>query len=271
MAKIRFKRSNVHDKKMKKIIMRLDYAGILEVKDLIKVFDNRFPKSFKNRKLILNKEVNVTLRKKDLEEIGKTLALPANIIEKSTVTRYTELNKEVACNVTLDISQYYICMVIECNEDYDGLDKYTEVFKGATKTFKDKVPYFQPKRFGLRKFREENDQSIERVRKPFENYVFPIKHYPNANCNLLKSEYTDCIIFNDMDSLKFNIHSLLKESTDENKRKIFVSVLDLDAYYDNEEILSGDLNKLIDRANEQEFEIYKYCMTEEYLASISDE
>lgn len=269
MSKERFTRTNVHDTKMKKIILRLDYAGVMNTNDLVKAFDSKFPKYFKVRNLILNREVNVTLHKSDLEEVGKTLSLPTNIIEKSPVTRYIDFRqKEVACNVVLDIGQYYMCMVITCHDNYDGLDNYIEVFKGAVSVFKSKIDYFQPKRLGLRKFREEANSAIEEVKKPFESFICPINPYGINNFTTLNSEYIDSIMSEDK-KLKFNIHSRIKLSKDEDKRDIYVSLLDLDAYCDNEELLSGDINALLTEANQKEFDIYKSCMKETYLTSIS--
>ena len=73
------------------MILRLDYAGVTDLNKLVDVFDKKFPKAFKERNLVINREINVTLHKKDLEEIGKTLSLPVSIIEKSQVIRYAQL------------------------------------------------------------------------------------------------------------------------------------------------------------------------------------
>ena len=267
MAKDRFLRRNVHDHFLKKVILRLDYAGVTDLNKLVDVFDKKFPKAFKERNLVINREINVTLHKKDLEEIGKTLSLPVSIIEKSQVIRYAQLKKPVNCNVTLDICQYYLCMVIESNSNYDGLDNYTEYFKGAISVFKEKIPYFRPKRLGLRKFRQEQKETIEQAKRAFEDFMFPSKPY-GLEYSPLRLEYIDCMLTNE--NIKFNIHSMLRKVKDEENHDRFESLLDLDAYYDREDILAGDINALLEKANQKEFEVYKNCLTEDYLSSICE-
>ena len=209
----------------------------------------------------------MSLTKKDLEEIGKTLSLPVSIIEKSQVIRYAQLKKPVNCNVTLDICQYYLCMVIESNSNYDGLDNYTEYFKGAISVFKEKIPYFRPKRLGLRKFRQEQKETLEQAKRSFEDFMFPSKPY-GLEYSPLRLEYIDCMLTNE--NIKFNIHSMLRKVKDEENHDRFESLLDLDAYYDREDILAGDINALLEKANQKEFEVYKNCLTEDYLSSICE-
>lgn len=265
----KFERTHVHDVMVKRIILRLDFAGVIDSNELVKVFDKNFPKSFKRRNLIINNELNVTLHQSDLDEIGKTLSIPVSVIQKSHVTRYIGLTKKVACDVTLDISQYYLCMLIECNNNYDGLDNYTEVFKGAITLFREKIQYFRPRRLGLRKIREQHATTKEDAKSPFEPFVFPENSFAINNYQLTKSEFIDCIMSND-ERLKFNIHRRLEKMQSEDKNTIYVSLLDLDTYCDDEVELSKDLNELLRNANEKEFRMYESCMTRKYLESISN-
>lgn len=46
MAKDRFLRRNVHDHFLKKVILRLDYAGVTDLNKLVDVFDKKISKSF---------------------------------------------------------------------------------------------------------------------------------------------------------------------------------------------------------------------------------
>ena len=51
--------------------------------------------------------------------------MPISVIEKEKIVRYRGLNN-VPGDVTLDISQFYICMTIKYNENYDGFNNYVE-------------------------------------------------------------------------------------------------------------------------------------------------
>ena len=125
-----FTRNNIRDKFMNLVIMRLDFAGITDSKELIKIFDSKFPRTFKKRQEVYNRELNVTFRDSDLREISDSLSLPASVIQKEKLIRYSDMSG-TGCDVTLDISQYFLCMTIKCKNNYDGLDKYIEVFKGT--------------------------------------------------------------------------------------------------------------------------------------------
>ena len=43
MAKDRFSRENTHDTNLKTVIIRLDYSGVSDINDLVKLFDKKFP------------------------------------------------------------------------------------------------------------------------------------------------------------------------------------------------------------------------------------
>lgn len=51
-----FQRDRLHDTCMKTVIVRLDYAGVIDITDLNKLFEKRFPKAFKERHEIHNNE-----------------------------------------------------------------------------------------------------------------------------------------------------------------------------------------------------------------------
>lgn len=262
MSKDRFIRERIHDTNMKMIIIRLDYSGVTNGGDLVSLFDKRFPSSFKKREERFNRDINISFRQEDLEVISKTLSLPVSVIEKEKTMRYVGM-KNVACNAILDISQYYLCMTIECENNYDGLDKYVECFKGAITVFKDKIDYFCPRRLGLRKVRVEHKTTLKEFDEVFEDFVYIVPDYGMNKVKVRGTEYIDVIELED--KLRFNIRGKI-DSTD--KPEGYLSSLDIDAYYNGEFLASADINSLLTRANLQEFEIYKACMKEKYLESI---
>lgn len=269
MAKSEFTRSRIHDHYMKRIIIRLDYSGVRDGAKLVDLFDRKFPKAFRESKDIFNNEFSIQLRNDELKDISESIQVPINVIQKEKIVRYSGM-KNVACDVILDISQYYLCMTIQCNGNYDGLDKYIECFKGAITVFSDSIPYFQPKRLGLRKIRVEDKSTIQEFADTFEPFVFNIPGYAINNSVNLKSEYVDYIQQPSNNNIKFNIRRVigLNNKSDNNNELVstYVATLDIDAYYKDTEL--RNINELLNQANVLEFEVYKSCMKESYLRSI---
>ena len=266
MSKERFTRARIHDTKMKRVIIRVDYSGVSDSAELVKLFDKRFPKWFRERHEHHNREFNIQLRKEDIQTISETLSLPVTVIEHETIMRYRGM-KNVNCDVTLYISKYYLCMTLKCENNYDGLDKYIECFKGAITTFKDEIPYFCPRRLGLRKVRVEDKTTFEAFNEVFEEHVYAIPDYGLNASSFLRTEYVDSFELSNPRNLRFNVRGLMERSTKDDS-DLFTASLDIDAYYAGDFLAKADINNLINTANIQEFEVYKYCMKEDYLQSI---
>ena len=265
MAKDSITRAEVHDKHMKEVIIRLDYAGVSDVSELVKIFDKTFPKTFKNRSDVYNTEYKMTLSQDVIKDISDTVHIPVNVLQKEKIVRYTGM-RNVHCNVILDISQYYLCMTIECDENYDGLDKYVECFKGSITAFSSRQDYFQPKRLGLRKIRVESKKTIQDFNKIFESFVLNIPNYSICQKDNLKSTYIDVIEDKTNKGLKFNIcrsvgrYDAKQGGVDMTEYR---AVLDIDADYKDEKL--DRISDLLTQANLKEFEVYKSCMKEEFL------
>ena len=269
MAKEQFLRHRIHDEYMKQIIIRLDYVGVRGGAELVRLFDKRFPKAFKQSQDVYNSEYSISLRHDEIKDISDSSQVPINMIQKEKITRYKGMNN-VACNVSLDISQYYLCMIIECDSNYDGLDKYIECFKGAITIFSENIPYFQPKRLGLRKIRVESKPAIADFNNVFENFVFNIPNYSFISSVNLKSEYFDFIEYPQHNNLRINIHRTIERHNTQNAagslKTEYRASLDIDVYYKDEKL--SRINELLTQANSVEFDVYKSCMNEEYLKSI---
>lgn len=268
MAKERFLRENTHDTNIKTVIIRLDYSGVADLNDLVKLFDKKFPDEFKERHEHHNREFNIQLRKEDIETISETLSLPVSVIERETIMRYHGM-KRGNCDVFMDISKYYLCMTLKSEGNYDGIDKYLASFKGAITVFKDKIPYFRPRRLGLRKVRVESKPSLIDFENIFENQLFRNHIFGYDAPALLRKESIDSFVVPKLDNLRFNVRALMNHGKNAEGNLLYTSTLDIDAYYINKSLDDADINRLITTANKQEFEVYKNCMKETYLESIS--
>lgn len=267
MAKDRFSRERTHDTNIKTVIIRLDYSGVADLFDLVKLFDKKFPSEFRERSEHHNREYNLKLQKEDIETISKTLSLPVSVIQCETIMRYHGM-RHGNCDVFMDISKYYLCMTLNCESNYDGIDNYLSSFKGAITLFKEKIPYFRPRRLGLRKVRVESKPSLDDFKNIFEDQLFRNHIFGYDAPALLRKESIDCFEVTQFDNLRFNVRGLMNQGKSPEGNFLYTSTLDIDAYYTDKSLSNIDINRLISTANLQEFEVYKSCMKESYLESI---
>lgn len=267
MAKDDIYRENVHDRKLKHVILRLDFAGVSDSQSLVKLFEDRFPREYRSKVEIHNRQFNISFREEDLKEISDTLSLPVSVIKNEKVVAY-QGKRNVVCDATMEISQYYLGLTVKCNENYDGLDSYVGSFKGAISVFKNKIPYFAPKRLGIRKVRIEERPNISDFSEVFEDFVFDNPSFDVPNHELLKNVNVSFIELPDADHLRMNIRREMGKGVDRNGVPQYRAILDLDAYYSEEALINGNINSMIRDANLQEFIVYRSCMKESYLRSI---
>ena len=267
MSRDRFFREHIHDTNIKTVIIRLDYSGVADLNDLVKLFDKKFPNEFKERHEHHNREFNIKLRKEDIEIISKTLSLPVSVIERETIMRYQGL-KRGNCDVSMDISKYYLCMTLNIDNNYDGIDNYLSSFKGAITVFKEKILYFRPRRLGLRKVRVESKPSLNDFKGIFVDELFRNHIFGYDSPALLKKESLDCFELPQFNNLRFTVRGQMIHGATQDGTIQYTSTLDIDAYFTDKSLDNVDINRLITTANLQEFEVYKNCMTESYLESI---
>ena len=236
-----------------------------DVNELIKAFEKK-GKIFKMKTVMENRGINVSFREADFESISESLSIPVESIKHERFIRYEGLDN-CRCDVTFDISQFYLCLTIKCKNNYDGLTNYVAPFKGAIKLFLEKIQYFEPKRLGIRKVRVETKANIRGVSEIFEPFVFSLPLYGIPSPLIRKSENFD-VMEESSSALHFNIHRAIEYVTDKDNNEKYSTILDIDAYYHEDALHKGKINDMITYANLREFEIYKECMTESYLNSI---
>lgn len=267
MEKKDIQRENVHDMHMKSVILRLDYTGVANINTLIDAFDAKYKTEFPSRQSVSTREVSVALRKEDLNAISKAVMVPVNIIEKERIWQYKGL-QGVNGIVTLCISQYYTYMSIEYKDNYDGLSSYLSYFIGAITTFKEKEQYLCPQRFGIRKCRVQDFEidQIGDMDKTFESFVFNDPNLPIGKIGRIPRQYRTCLCDDSKNNIKVIVQRQVGYMENEHRKEICHTSLDIDVYYDNQEYLNcNPPENIIKVVNDMEFDVYKMCMTKEYL------
>lgn len=269
MAKEDIKRSDIKDRFLKKIVVRLDFVGVTDVTRLTRLFDDKFPKKFTWREEYYNN--NIGIREEDLKQVSETLSIPVKVLEKVKVFRYKEL-RQATEKADLDISQFFISLTINCDENYDGIDKYLEYFKGAITVFSNKLQYFSPRRLGLRKIRIQNFSQIQDSESVFESFVFKTPNYNITQPKIRKTTYYDYLESSkEGQTMYHNIRREINRGINQEGNQQYKLILDIDTYItDQEGLTPSNAGNLIVKANDREFNIYKSCMNLDYLENIGE-
>lgn len=264
MSKDLIRRDQVHDTHMKYVIIRLDYSGVQDSVELIRAFERRFLSDYRYKQEGEMRKVSVTYSEEDLQNISRAVKASVKEIETEKIVRYVEL-RNVKGAVSLDISKFYLCMTIGYDENYEGLGRYLDSFKGAITTFKDKFGYFSPKRLGIRKCRVQEFTSVADMNSVFEPFVYNDGNLPIGNLGDSPRMYRASLQDSGEMAIKVNIIRNMRPLYVPEGKKLFTS-LDIDAYVDNQALLAKrNINRIIDEVNEFEFKVYKMCMREDAL------
>ena len=262
-----YTRNNVHDKKMRLVIVRLDYICDCTFNKLKSLFEAAFKKIFLEApKVYENHNIQINLSDKDFVSISRNLNIPIDEIKELQYVRYSGF-KNGNCFAILDISECYMCLTIKCENNYDGLTDYVEPIKGAFTILQNKGINLTLKRLGIRKIRIEDFDLLNDIKEVFEPFVYNIPSFGTLNNVNLKSEYVD-VFMDPTNRLRTNVRRILERVVGSNKSESFSVTLDIDAYFHLNEKEKINLRNLLDCVNQKEFEIYKECMTYKYLRSI---
>lgn len=254
-------RNKVHDTHLRSIILRLDFQGVSDYRTLVNLFDKSYPKKFKSRAERYHQQVDFSLREEDIKQISEVLSIPVRVLERQSFLHYEDM-VDVKCKTMLDISQFYICMTIVADKNYEGFDKYSDCFKGAISLFKSKVSYFQPVRLGLRKTRVEFFDDMTNVNQRFASFVFPNNHFGLDQTVRERKEYRDYLTYSEEYPAMFNILRKLEPAQKQGESKFgLLSTLDIDTYFQDSAFLQKrDITTLINDLNEKEYEAYFSCL-----------
>lgn len=263
-------RDDLKDNIMKMIIFRLDYQGMIDSTDFVKIFKDYFSKHF--TEYSKNVQSSIDLGITNLEDISNTLSIPISEIQRQDVHRFTG-NKFGKDKLILDISVYNSVLQIECM-DYINLNPYIEFINQYISLLLDKNEYLSLKRFGLRKIGSNIYFDFHEIHKDFEVNIFKFEEQIDGNFKLFRNRIEEVLLQEEIE-LKVNFVRYLdtgfyfNPETSEEK-KAYQVTLDLDAYLDEASLLKNNyqasLTKLIPEINNKYlFDLFKLSVTEYFL------
>ena len=167
----------------------------------------------------------------------------------------------------MDISPTFICITIQCNENYKIIDPYLDFITNVVVTLWEYDSYVTLERLAIRKIDGNDYDNIKEVYNTFEEIV-GLENVMDDEQSPLKKSYTDSFI-----SKAANIKVNLTRSLERFSNGKIRYVLDIDGYVDSslmspDEIKSKEDVKYLlkNRINNELFELFKTNVTEYFLS-----
>ena len=262
MSKDKYNRTNVHSDLLAKVIFRVDVAGLTDLTGYI----NRV----KGLDLI-KKSFNRIL---PLKSRSVSFVIDAQNSENSKFTQNSEIDNgfrfldctiEEGSKAVLDIVNDSIVVSIDCSGSYSGSRHYTALISQLLEEMFEYDKFVSIRRLGIRKIDKKDFQKEEDIFDVFEGDINLF--YRLRDNTLVKTrKYYDLL---EKNNIRYNYNQQFNRYI--NSDKIGV-IIDLDAYIADEFFRMDELrdfktlNTLLNENIQDEmFEIFKSCVTEEYL------
>lgn len=268
MDKAKYTRNNFHSSLLKQIIIRVDFSNITDLNKFILTIKatDWISKYFQSYRTIQANNFNMSLSPKIFEE----KVIPLSVIETTTIHRFYECKIEPVQNdVTLDITDTFITITIQCNDSYESINPYIDCISNIVGELFTYDPFTQIQRIAIRKIDGQDFENEDAVYEIFEKDTSANSTLAEGHARLIKKSYTDAYLDTEA-NIKVNLSRSL-EVLPANKYRY---VLDIDGYIDTSlTILNNCRDKqaihviLQDRINEHLFCIFKDSVTKGYLDS----
>lgn len=254
------KRRDIKHNFLRRIILRLDYDGIVDIKDTLKNIEDKLPSyGFVEMTAEFINEAEFELD--DPNMIESQLSIPLKDLHKIETFKYRNENK----NIILEINKLYTSLTINIDK-YMEFERYCNIFAGVIDSIKKQNIYINPTRLGLRKI---NDCIIKDKSK-FENY-FNSEYFSDITMKLsqdgfnsekINTQFVDTIMH---DEFMFNYARIASSgvlSVNGSEYDVYQVVIDIDGYtHDNIKLKSiinnGDeLKSQLIKVNGNLFDLY---------------
>ena len=183
MTKADIERMHLTNSMLKRVLMRADFTPMLDLESMVSSMNkqNWFKGKFENyekRLLEITQDDEMSKEKDDLE--GRT------------VKRFDHCTIAPEKNVILDISSKFVTLLINCDEKYDKIDNYLDLFVKTLAFIKENDDYVKFSRLAIRKTDGMEFKSGEEADEVFEYFDQGIADA--IHDDLINRSYTDTFI-----------------------------------------------------------------------------
>ena len=256
-------RSDLKHNFLKTIIIRFDFNGISEVEldsTITEIKPLLYSKGYDRLSIELATEMDFQLGDPERAEME---GLPIQGVRRQRVYVF----KNQIEGIQLKISPVFEFIFIEKTHYIDFKD-YSKTLVDVVRIIRDRIPFFNTDRFGLRKINQCIFTDPNIINDYFEPEFFKLFKFSIGDSSKLTSS-KDCFIHNDynVNSIRTIIHGEWEE------KEAYQVVLDSDVY-----LLETDIvNELIDSPdkmnpmNELLFDLYKAVLTDDFIRKLQGE
>lgn len=255
-------RKDLHHNFLKKIIVRLDFQGVLEPEMeniLLKIKPYAKEKGFSRYEEKITNRIDIAVSQVGIEPPQAS----ANQIRSQKVYSFVDEDR----GYVLDVSSSFVCLNITSTR-YTPFEEYSEYLSAIAKIYQETIDFFTVKRFGLRKINEcliEDKQKISEYFSPV--YFSAYNELPGINT--IQSNRANIFI---IDQYHVNLISNIVQGVAQGKT-LYSILLDLDVYLDTtkdiEELLAR--NETFQEMNDLLFKIYLHALTEKFKEALSND
>ena len=261
-------RENIKNNFLRRIILRVDYEGIVDIKDILKNLESKLPSlgfTERNFGFINNAEFELN----DPEMIESELKIP--IKELSKIETYKYRNSDG--NVELEVNELYSALNVDVN-NYNDINKYCNIFSEVINGIKEKRVYLKINRIGLRKINDCIIRDKSRFNDYFDKeYFFDISNKLRLNSIKTEKINTQFVDTFSVEKYMFNYIRIVSGGVltiGSQNYDVYQAVIDIDGYSYDRELLNtllGDTNEIsniILELNENLFELYSNSLTQSF-------
>lgn len=268
-------RKDINHNFLRRVILRLDYDGVVDIKDTLKILENYLPNyGFVEMRMEFISEAEFKLD--DPNMIESQLSIPLKDLNKIETFKYISEDK----NMLLEINKLYMALTIN-TEKYIKFEDYSSTFVDIFNRIKAENIYLNPTRLGLRKI---ND-CIIKDKNNFQNYFnkdyfSDITEILNKNkfCSeKINTEFIDTIVHNEFMFNYGRVASSALLEIGDKEYDAYQVVIDIDGYTHE----SCKLNNIISdckifkenlaKINEDLFELYINTLTPHFISNLKEE
>lgn len=242
---------------LKQVIIRADYSYITDLNRFITELKSWSKDFFSGYRIIRTNSIDLRI---DSIAISNR-QIPVDIKETENIHRFYDSQIIPKQDTTIDISSNFICITIDCDENYGKIDPYLDYISEVMEKLKSYDSYVQFNRLAIRKIDGSDFDNLDKAYEIFEK-INGFEDSIIENVKKVKQSYTD-IFISENANLKINLTRSIEHFPSGNVRY----VLDTDGYIDSVTDLSkkDDYLSLFNNINNELFRIFKINVTETFL------
>lgn len=260
-----FTRENIESDLLKKMIIRIDFEGVVDVRDLIKSLQNdkKVKSSFSKCIEIQNRNFQMHVNLQRMEMSGN---VPIEEIPGGNMFRFSQCQIERNSEAILDVTSNFVCLTMSCDGKYSNSKGYSDFMAHIVTHLTKKQKFLNVTRIGIRKIDIYTTEDVADLKSKFDSNISMLRDWSENNGVNLRI-YTDLMV---RDGLMVNYTQKLERENNQYK-----ATLDIDAYQSRDNInqdICKDENRfgslLQDNFNATLFEMFRDAVSYEYLESV---